>query len=836
VSLLAVLAASGRDGGDRVALSQGLRDAAEQRRDVIDELRPLQVLAQAGGRTPAPPADDLAGVRFDQPGEGGVATHRPTLLPRRDMSTVRRGPIAMPRLLIVSNRLPVTVRAATSGAGVEVVPSTGGLATGMRGPHERLGGLWIGWPGDLDGLDDAGRAEVSRRLDAARLVPVPLTAEEIARYYEGYSNGVLWPIFHYAVARLPAEIGDFDAYEAVNTRFADAVAERWQPDDLVWVHDYQLMLVPGMLRERIPEARIGFFLHIPFPSSELFRILPQRERVLAGLLGADLVGFHAAPFARHFASAVLRIAGARTEIDRIRWQGRDVALGVFPMGVDAARLAELASSPEVATLVASHRAGGELLLVGVDRLDYTKGLTRRLLAYETFLRQRPELHGRVRLVQVAVPSRENVGAYRELREEVDALVGRIHGQYATPSWTPIHYLHRGLSEPEIVALYRAAHAVLVTPLRDGMNLVAKEFVAARVDGDGVLVLSEFAGAAAELSEALQVNPYDVARTADALHRALTMPKEERRTRMAVLRERVLAYDVHGWARSFVSRLERTGGPAEMGERLSPRGDVRAAVERACAAPRLVLLLDYDGTLVPFAPTPDLAPPDGALLELLRRLAGAPGAEVHVVSGRKRAALDRWLGPLPISLHAEHGLWSRLRGGAWAAVEIAGGTAWREPVRAILRDFAERTPGSLVEEKTAGFAWHFRAADPEFGSAQAKELSLQLAALLANVPVEILPGDRVLEVRPHGVDKGIVAAQVLRRAAHGTLVLAMGDDRTDEDLFAALPDASIAIHVGPAPSRAPLRLADEASARAVLAAIAEGRERRDDASAGDAARS
>jgi trehalose 6-phosphate synthase/phosphatase len=739
----------------------------------------------------------------------------------------------MPRLLIVSNRLPVTVRASASG--VEVVPSTGGLATGMRGPHERLGGLWIGWPGDLDGLDDEGRAEAHRQLEAARLVPLQLTADEVARYYEGYSNGVLWPLFHYAIARLPAEIGDFDAYEAVNARFADAIAEQWQPDDLVWVHDYQLMLVPGMVRERVPEARIGFFLHIPFPSSEIFRILPQRERVLAGLLGADLVGFHAAPFARHFASAVLRIAGARTDIDRIRWQGRDVSLGVFPMGVDASRIGEIASSPEVAALVESHRAGDALLLVGVDRLDYTKGLTRRLLAYEAFLRQRPELHGRVRLVQVAVPSRENVGAYRELREEVDALVGRIHGQFATPTWTPIHYLHRGLSEAEVVALYRAANAVLVTPLRDGMNLVAKEFVASRVDGDGVLVLSEFAGAAAELSEALQVNPYDVARTADALHRALIMPEEERRTRMAVLRDRVLAYDVHGWARAFVARLERTGGPAELGERLSPRGDVHAAIERARAAPRLVLLLDYDGTLVPFAPTPDLAVPDGALVELLRRLAGAPGTEVHLVSGRRRDAIDRWLGRLPLSLHAEHGLWSRLRGAPWVAVEIVGGTAWREPIRAILRDFTGRTPGSLVEEKTAGFTWHYRAADPEFGSAQANELALHLATLLANAPVEILQGDRVLEVRPHGVDKGIVAAQVLRRAAHGTLLLAMGDDRTDEDLFAALPDGSIAIHVGPAPSRAPLRLADVAAARAVLAAIAEARERRDEASAGDAAR-
>src|SRR6266568_915693 len=220
----------------------------------------------------------------------------------------------MPRLLIVSNRLPVTVRRAEDGA-VSVEHSTGGLATGMKGPHERLGGLWIGWPGDLDGLSDDARHEVDRQLAQLRLVGVPLRAEEIARYYEGYSNAILWPLFHYSVARLPNEVSGFDAYEQVNARFADAVAAHWQPGDLVWIHDYQLMLVPAMLRERIPDARIGFFLHIPFPSSEIFRLLPQRELLLEGLLGADLIGFHTATFIRHFASAALRLVGAATEVE-----------------------------------------------------------------------------------------------------------------------------------------------------------------------------------------------------------------------------------------------------------------------------------------------------------------------------------------------------------------------------------------------------------------------------------------------------------------------------------------------------------------------------------------
>jgi trehalose 6-phosphate synthase/phosphatase len=490
------------------------------------------------------------------------------------------------------------------------------------------------------------------------------------------------------------------------------------------------------------------------------------------------------------------------------------------MGVDAAQFSELAASPEVLERARAHRADGHALLVGIDRLDYTKGIPRRLAAFEELLRRRPDLQGKVRLVQVAVPSRENVGAYRELRDEVEAMVGRIAGEFATSSWSPIHYLYRGLSQAEVVSLYRAADAVLVTPLRDGMNLVAKEFVASRPDGDGVLVLSEFAGAAAELSEALLVNPYDVERTAEAFERALTMPPEERHARMAILRHRVLSYDVHWWANALVSRLEETQiAPHDAALRPSPAAALRDAVAQARRAPHLALLLDYDGTLVPFAATPALAAPDAALVELLRRLCARRRTEVHLVSGRRRETLERWFGALPVGLHAEHGYWSRLPGGAWVAADV-GPTEWRERVLGLLRDFAQRTPGSLIEEKTAGYAWHYRAADPEFGSAQAKELMLHLSTFLMNVPVEVLQGDMVVEVRPHGVNKGKAVQQILAHAAPGTLLLAIGDDRTDEDTFAALPEGAIAVHVGPAPSRAPLRIRDVAAARALLAAIAE----------------
>lgn len=723
----------------------------------------------------------------------------------------------MGRILIVSNRLPITVSRDESG--VKVERSAGGLATGLKATHESHGGVWIGWPGFSGELPADQQAELDERYRELNVVPVPLTEDETQRYYEGYCNGLLWPLFHGFLGQLPLDVPDWPVYQAVNERFADVIAAQYQADDLVWVHDYQLMLVPRLVRERIPNARIGFFLHIPFPSPETFRTVPAREQLLDGLLGADLVGFHTASYVRNFSSSVLHVLGVSTNIDRLSWQGRASSLGVFPMGVDAKAFEDAANSYEASQLLNEFRGStNEQLLVGIDRLDYTKGIPRRLLAYERLLEQHPELHGRVRLVQVAVPSRTNVDAYAEFRTQVDALVGRINGRFGSPQWAPVHYVYRGLSETGVVALYRAADVMVVTPIRDGMNLVAKEFCAARSDEGGVLVLSEFAGAAAELAEALHVNPYDIERTAAAIHRALTLPREERRTRMAAMRHRVFGYDVHHWANAFVEALEAASGrPDHVALQLTPLAEVERAVKAMVAAPNLLLLLDYDGTLTPIVATPDLARPDDEILALLAKVAAKPGVELHVVSGRSRDTLGEWLGNLSIGLHAEHGFWSRAPGGEWKGRETLP-DSWRGRARDILNDFAERTPGSLVEEKKSGLAWHYRMCDPEFGAFQANELRVHLSALLTNAPVELLSGDKVVELRPHGSNKGRVAQALMKQAKPGVLVAAFGDDVTDEDLFAALPEEALSFHLGPSPSRAKLRLDSWKDVRRILARL------------------
>jgi trehalose 6-phosphate synthase/phosphatase len=459
----------------------------------------------------------------------------------------------LPRLIIVSNRLPVTVRAEHGEPVVHM--SVGGLATGLRPPHERSGGVWIGWPGDLSGLDPVGREQVLRQLAPLRTIPVELDAREIQVFYERISNGVLWPAFHDRIDRLPLRVEGWDVYDAVNARFADAVAEQYRSGDVVWVHDYQLLRLPALLRERLPEARIGFFLHIPFPNPEIYFALSTRAWLVEGMMGADLVGFHTRRYQGHFRAALRRLFGLEMDASGfVAWGSRRVRLGVFPIGVDAAGLATRAASPEVEAEARGLRKPGQRLIVGIDRLDYSKGIARRFLALERLFVMHPEWREQVGFVQIAVPSRDRVAAYRQFRRELESLVGRINGRIGTATWTPIHYLYRGVPTDTVLALCRAADVLLVTPLRDGMNLVAKEFAASRIDEDGVLILSEFAGAADELSEALIVNPYDVDGTAEAIHRALTMDAAERARRMRALRAQVTANDVHRWVSSFLATL------------------------------------------------------------------------------------------------------------------------------------------------------------------------------------------------------------------------------------------------------------------------------------------
>ena len=721
------------------------------------------------------------------------------------------------RLIIVSNRLPVTV--SRREGGVELHESAGGLATGLDRFHRAGEGVWVGWPGEAHRGRNATDPELDGLLAARRLVPVHLTAQEVRQYYEGFSNGVIWPLFHYLLDRVPLRGHEWQAYRAANERFADAVVGHAAAGDTIWIHDYQLLLLPGLLRERLPGARIGFFLHIPFPSSELFRILPWRRELLEGLLGADLIGFHTYAYVRHFVVAVRHILGLDPGLDCLTHDGREVRFGYYPMGVDAEAFARMASAPETGAEAAAIKAeaGGRQILLGIDRLDYTKGIPRRLLAFERLLESDPGLVERVRLVQVAVPSRSGIEPYQQIRKQVEEIVGRINGRFGTVGSVPVHYLYQGFAPSQLAALYRAADVRVVTPLRDGMNLVAKEFVASRVDEDGVLVLSEFAGAAAELPEALLANPYDIEGLAGLLRQALGMVPPERRARMQAMRVRVSRQTVHDWSAGFLAALA-PAAPRSTRAQMMAADEIGALTRRLRAADRLVLLLDYDGTLVPFARLPDLAEPDKELLRLLESLAETTGGGVHVVSGRPWPTLERWLGRLELQLWAEHGLWHRPAGAPrWTGCTETQ-VEWMPTAQAILESFRAATPGSLIETKSRSIAWHYRTADPELGADRARQLRRALAAALRDEEIDVLEGHKVVEVRPRGIDKARVVRHVLALGDPAPLILAVGDDRTDEDMFEALPRTGISVRVGTGPSQALYRLPGPPAVRSLVRSL------------------
>jgi len=716
----------------------------------------------------------------------------------------------MARTLIVSNRLPLAL-SWESGAW-KATPSSGGLATGLAPVHERGDSVWIGWPGPTENLSREECAALETELARGRFRPVFLTHEQVESYYERFSNGTLWPVLHYRIDQVSPEEADWKTYLEVNRLFARAIAAQWRPGDLVWVHDYQLLLVPGILRELLPGARIGFFLHIPWPSAAILRILPQAREILASLLAADCVGFHTATYARNFQETLLRLAGASVRGNEARFAGRRTRVGVFPMGIDARAYSTLADEKETLEVARRWRKGDKARwLVGIDRLDYTKGIPGRLMAFERLLSEHAELRGKVRFVQVAVPSRGGVEAYQRFRSLIEELIGNIQGTFGIPDWSPVRYLHRSLSRREVVALYRAADVLLVTPVRDGMNLVAKEFVASRNDEDGVLLLSEFAGAAAELPDAVAVNPYDVAGSSQAIFEALNLSRDERRTRMKRMRERVFGHDGASWAKSFLELLEYCGN-GNGSEARSPNW-----IEQARTARELCLLLDYDGTLVGFADDPATARPDEALLTLLQRLAERPHTHVHIVSGRTRADLERFLGELPLHLHAEHGVWSRRLGAQWTRLPVTPLPS-RASVRGVLEELHGRLPGSRVEEKEETLAFHWRTSEAVFAERQVRELELTLRVLLGGEGVRIQRGNCVLEVRNGGASKSLVALAAHASAGEQALLVAIGDDATDEEMFEAVRPKGVAVKVGSGETCADARLEDVAAVRQALAGL------------------
>ena len=725
------------------------------------------------------------------------------------------------RLLVVSNRLPLTLRKAEDGHWT-TERSSGGLASAMNPILRDNGGDWIGWAGSSGEEDQEERNSVLQEwAQKDQCFAVELPAEIAKGFYEGYSNQTLWPVFHNFPSQLKFDAKDWQAYIEANRIFCRAVVDRYKQGDLVWVHDYQLMLLPQMLRAELPDAAIGFFLHIPFPSSEIFPILPRREELLQGLLGADLVAFQTHGHLQQFRAALLRVLGLESKIAEVAVGGRPIRLEAHPIGIAPEQYTDLLSHDETTAQLHAEWAAryrGRRVLLAVDRLDYTKGIPERLRAFAHLLRSSSELREKVVLIQVAVPTREGIETYQDLRTEVNRLVGEINGKLGTPGWTPVVYINRSIERAELVALYKLADVCWVGSLRDGMNLVAKEYVACKAEGDGVLVLSEFAGAAAEMGEALLINPFDEERTASSIERALTLDENERRRRMDQLHSRILHNNVFRWGERFLASLEDAVSERGRYSDTQPkRLRTTEVLETYRRASRRLLMIDYDGTLVPFAGQPWQAVPPPVVIRLLTSLAAEPHNCVAVTSGRTAEDLNRWFGAIKgLWLIAEHGaeVKSPLEA-SWEPLRSEVSTGWKSTVMPILEHFVDRTPGSFVEEKKYGVVWHYRMAEPEFGAWLANELVSMLEAMLAETDLRAFRGDKVVEVKPVWANKGEALDRLLAVLSSPDFLFAAGDDRTDEDLFEHMPTEAWTVHIGPGPTRAAFVLPDFESLRRVL---------------------
>jgi trehalose 6-phosphate synthase/phosphatase len=709
----------------------------------------------------------------------------------------------MGRLIIVSNRLPFTFD--KTGDEIVVRQSSGGLVSAIKSYLDHQKGAASSefseqiWVGTLDVNEEEWKEINEKGIINYEygIEPVFTDKKTYDDYYNGFANSTLWPLFHYFPSLVEFKKEYFEAYIKINRSFAEKLIEIYKPGDVFWVHDYQLIALPRMLRKKLPDVSIGFFLHIPFPSYEIFRILPTdwKRQLLKGILGADLIGFHTYDYMQHFIQSVKMVLKVESQFNTILYEGRSLKADLFPIGIDYQKFRG-AILNDVVTAISNkleQRFHGIKIIFSVDRLDYTKGVNYRLEAFQQFLEKYPEWREKVVFIMNVIPSRDFIQTYVDRKRQIEEKVSTINGRYSTLNWQPVIYRYNHLSFEELCALYEAADIALITPLRDGMNLVAKEYVASCID-KGVLILSEFTGAASELNEALLVNPTDTDEVVNAIATALDMPLAEQRSRLSYMQRRIADYDVHKWINDFFDQLTNIKIEQEKQKvKLLDVHTIDKMLEEFAHAKKRCILLDYDGTLTPFQKLPSLAVPGNDVLQLLEDLSNNPRNEVAVISGRDNDSLEKWMGHLPITLIAEHGAFVRYKNEEWKE-HVSHTTEWKDEIRPLLQLFVTRCAGSFIEEKKNTLAWHYRNTDPGLGFVRSRELRNSLLQLTANTALQIIDGNRVIEIRLIGVDKGTVASKILDHFSPD-FTMSFGDDTTDEDMFRILREKGYTIKVG-----------------------------------------
>lgn len=692
------------------------------------------------------------------------------------------------RLFIISNRLPVNITG--TGTEVSITPSSGGLVSAINGfigkPNEHNNfseKFWVGVPGCSIPVWEGLNSKLVN--NDFKYLPVFLNKKVYDQYYNGLANSTLWPIFHYFPSFAEYNSEHYSSYQTANRQFLDVLARHILPGDTLWIQDYHLLPLAGLIRKSFPDVTIGFFLHIPFPSFEIFRIMPKKwqEELLHGMLGADLIGFHTIDYASHFLKCVQLVLGLENDMHLVRYDNRLVKADVFPISIDYKKFNDAYDREKVEVLRSSlkKQLGERQIIFSVDRLDYTKGVYNRLKGYEHFLRTSPEYREKVVFVMVVVPSRDGISKYAERKKLIDEYIGNLNSRIGTINWQPIIYQYNSLSFDELVAMYTASDLALITPLRDGMNLVAKEFVASRKDQKGVLVLSEMAGASRELTESLTINPNDIEEIATKIKAGLEMPLKEQSQRIQKMQEVISEYDVTVWAGDFFTQLKLIKNRQEAFKVKILEYNTRIELlTRYQEAGRRLLLLDYDGTLKPFTSRPSEAQPDASLLEMLNDLSSIQKNDVYIISGRDSKTLESWLGHLPVNIISEHGASYKYRDKQWQSEPLIS-DEWLEPIRAVMKHYVQRCTGSFIETKDFSIVWHYRNTDPERGALRATELYNELLEYTNSMDIQVVKGNKIIEVRNKGINKGTVIKRILKPESYD-FILACGDDATDEDMF------------------------------------------------------
>jgi len=728
----------------------------------------------------------------------------------------------MSKIIIISNRLPVTVR--KKEGKLEYVESIGGLSTGLKSYHLKSDSIWVGWNGitDEELCTDENEIIEKKLKEKYKCLSVSLSNEEINQYYLGFCNKTIWPLFHYFTSKTKYDFENWEVYKKVNQKFFDIVETIIGDNDIVWIQDYQLMLLPKLIKDKFPNAKVGFFLHIPFPSIEIYRLLIWREEILHGLLGSDLIGFHTYDYVRHFLSSTRRLLGLEANFNKISYENRDVRVDAFPMGIDYnlfSKRYDYQNFPEDAKEL--ENMNDTKMILSVDRLDYTKGIPERIKAFNRFLFKYPEYREKVRLNLIVAPSRVEIDSYDVLLKEIKELVSETNGNYGTMSWMPVWFYYRTITQENMITFYRNSDVLLVTPLRDGMNLIAKEYIAARTDYEGMLVLSETAGAASELGEAVIVNAYDNDAIAFGLKQALDMPLEEKVSRNKIMNHRIQRYNVYFWADEFINALNRTveEQPTTTFQTSIKKDEFK--LENAYKdSDKRVLFLDYDGTLVDFSSRPEQAKPDMELLELLTDLANDPRNTVVIVSGRDRNILEKWFGDIEnLYLVASHGLWFYEPDQKQWDMTVSLDNKWIDSIRPILESYTDRMPRSFIEDKEYSLAWHYRQCDPDMVCLKLREVKETLVSMTESTTLMLQEGNKVLEIKDSRFNKGFLASIIIHKKDFN-FVFGAGDDFTDEDLFSILPEDAFSIKIGNGNTSAKYRLESWRAMRPIIKKFAD----------------